>query len=67
MDLWYRSDVTHVRMEGLVKRGLLRERTGAAEWLIPGHEFAPASPDDYVVSFVPFHERELAVPPHLFF
>jgi hypothetical protein len=31
MESWYRSDVTHTRMEGLVKRGLLRERTEATE------------------------------------
>jgi hypothetical protein len=31
MESWYRSDVTHTCMEGLVKRGLLRERTEATE------------------------------------
>ena len=67
MDSWYRSDVTHARMEGLVKRGLLHERTDAAEWLVPDREDASAPPDGYVVSFVPFHERGLAVPPHPFF
>ena len=67
MDLWYCSDVTHARMEGLVKRGLLCGRTNAAEWLVPDREDAPMLPDGYVVSFVPFHERGLAVPPHPFF
>ena len=67
MDLWYRSDVTHARMEGLVKHGLLCERTDAAEWLMPGREEAPAPPDGYIVSFVLFHERGLIVPPHPFF
>ena len=54
-------------MEGLIKRGLLRGGTDAAEWFLPGHEDAPAPPDGYVVSFAPFHECGLAVPPHLFF
>ena len=67
MDSWYRSDVTHAHMEGLVKRGLLRGRTDAAEWLVPDHEDAPASPDGYVVSFALFHERGHVVPPHPFF
>ena len=67
MGSWYRSDVTHVCMEGLIKRGLLRGGTDAAEWFLPGHEDAPAPPDGYVVSFAPFHECGLAVPPHLFF
>ena len=67
MDSWYHSDVTHACMEGLVKHGLLRRRTDAAEWLAPGHEDAPTPPDGYVVSFMPFHERGLMVPSHLFF
>ena len=67
MDSWYRSDVTHARMEGLVKRGLLRRRTDAVEWLVPGREDTPMPPDGYVISFVPFHERGLIVPPHSFF
>ena len=33
METWYCSDVTHARMEGLVKRALLHERTDAARWL----------------------------------
>ena len=37
------------------------------EWLMPGREDAPASPDGYVVSFAPFHQRGLTVPPHPFF
>ena len=67
MDLWYRSDVTHAWMEGLVKRGLLHGRTDAAEWLVLDREDALAPPDGYIISFVPFHERRLAVPPHPFF
>ena len=67
MDSWYRSDVTQARIEGLVKRGLLHGRTDAAEWLVLDREDAPAPPDSYIVSFVPFHERGLTVPPHPFF
>ena len=67
MDSWYCSDVTHARMEGLVKRGLLRGRTDATKWLVPGREDALAPPDGYVISFALFHERGLVVPPHPFF
>ena len=67
MDSWHRSDVTYARMEGLIKHGLLHGRTDAAEWLVPGREDASAPPDDYVISFVLFHECRLMVPPHLFF
>jgi hypothetical protein len=38
MDSWYCSDVTHLRMEGLIKHDLLRVRTAAMEWLMPGGE-----------------------------
>ena len=67
MESWYRSDVTHARMEGLIKRGLLCRRTDAVERLMPGRENALALPDGYFVSFVPFHERRLTIPPHPFF
>ena len=67
MDMWYHSDITHTRMEGLVKHGLLRGRIDVAEWLVPSHEDAPAPPDGYVVSFMPFHERRLMIPPNAFF
>jgi hypothetical protein len=66
MKPWYRSDVPHARMEGLIMRGLLHERTKAMEWLMPDHEEAPAVPDGYVMSFTPFHERELVILPHSF-
>jgi len=67
MESWYRFDVTHARIEGLVKHSLLRGRTDAVEWLVPGREEAPVPPDGYVMSFAPFHERGLAIPPHPFF
>jgi len=67
MESRYRSDVTYARMEGLVKRSLLRGRTDAMEWLVPGHEDGPMPPDGYIVSFVPFQERGLVIPSHPFF
>ena len=67
MESWYCSDITHARMEGLVKRSLLHGRTDMAEWLVPGSEEVLASPDGYAVSFAPFHERGFTVPPHPFF
>ena len=36
------------------------------EWLVPGHEEVSAPPNGYVVSFVPFLERGLTMPPHRF-
>ena len=66
MESWYRSNVTHMHMEGLVKRGLLRGRTEVVEWLMPDHKEAPVLLDGYIVSFVPFHERGLMIPPHPF-
>ena len=67
MDSWYRSNITHAWMEGLVKRGLLCGRTDAAELLVLGHEDASVPLDGYVVSFTLLHERGLVVPPHPFF
>ena len=66
MESWFRSDFFHARMEGLVKKGLLRARTAVMEWIIPGGEDVPSPPAGYVVSFVPFHEHGFATPPHRF-
>ena len=66
MESWYRSDVTHACMEGLVKRGLLHERTDAMEWLVPDHEEVPMPLDGYIISFAPFQKRRLAIAPHSF-
>ena len=66
MESWYCSDVTHARVDGLVKRGLLRGRTEVVEWLVLGHEEVSSLPNDYVVSFAPFHERGFMIPPHPF-
>jgi hypothetical protein len=67
MEQWLHSDVTHRRMESLVKHGLLHVRTMVMEWLMPESEDMPTPPNGYVVSFIPFHERGLASPPHRFF
>jgi hypothetical protein len=53
-------------MEGLIKKGLLRVRTAANEWLVHDNEDEPMPLDGYVISFVPFHERGLATPSHRF-
>ena len=53
-------------MEGLVHRDLLRARTSAEEWLLPGDEGSASPPDGYVVSFAHFHERGLATTAHKF-
>jgi hypothetical protein len=50
-------------MEALVKHGLLRARMEANEWIVPSDEEVSMPPDGYVISFVPFHERGLVVPP----
>jgi hypothetical protein len=66
MDTWPHFDVTYSWMEGLVKKGLLHARTAMNEWIIPDNEDDPMLVDGYVVSFVPFHEHGLAMPPHRF-
>jgi len=53
-------------MQGLVKKGLFHARTMAMEWIIPGGEDELSSPDGYIISFVPFHERGFMTPPHQF-
>jgi hypothetical protein len=50
-------------MDTLVKHGLLQAKTEADEWVMPGDEEVSKPPDDYVISFVPFHEHGLMVPP----
>jgi hypothetical protein len=66
MESWHRFDILCARMKALVKRGLLRARMEANEWIMPGDKEVPMPPDGYVVSFVPFHERGLAAPPRFF-
>ena len=64
MEPWPRSNVLRVRMEGLVKKGLLYARTMVNEWIIPGGKDVPLPPDDYVISFIPFLEWGFLTPPH---
>jgi hypothetical protein len=53
-------------MEGLFNHGLLCARTAAHEWIVPnGHDFL-ALLDDYVVSFMHFHDHGLVAPAHRF-
>ena len=66
MDLWYHSDITFQRMEGLVRRSLVHARTSAEEWLLPGEDDLPSPSDGYMVLFMHFHERGFATPTHRF-
>ena len=66
MELWGKSGITPRRLEGLVRRGLLRPLSTVQEWLLPGDEAEPAPPEGYVVSFTIFHERGFAIPAHRF-
>lgn len=67
MASWGVSHFTSNRAEGLVRKGLLCEKTAADEWLLPGPEQVPSPPAGYVVSFAHFHERGFASPPSRFF
>jgi hypothetical protein len=64
MESWYHSDITHKRMESLVKHGLLHARTEVMEWLVPSNEETSTPPNGYVMSFTPFHECGLMTSPH---
>ncbi|XP_066310840.1 uncharacterized protein [Miscanthus floridulus] len=63
-DPWDPSDVTEEMLQSLVDGGLLRPVTDSSrpEWIAPYGELEPRPRDDYVVSFVSFHERGLSVP-----
>ena len=66
MDPGYKSTISPQRLEGLVRRGLLRPLTAAEEWRLPGEEDEPQPPEGYVVSFAHFHERGFTMPTHHF-
>jgi hypothetical protein len=36
------------------------------EWILPNNKESPSPLDGYVMSFVHFHERRLAIPTHRF-
>jgi hypothetical protein len=63
MESWHSSNILRAHMEALIKRGLLQVRTKVHEWIMPGDEEVPMPPAGYVISFMPFHERGLMVPP----
>jgi hypothetical protein len=63
---WESSTVTVAKLTTLVNRGLLRLRTSAREWLVPGNEVEPRLPPGYVVSFLAYHARGFAMLAHLF-
>jgi hypothetical protein len=68
-DAWARSLVTKRRLEELVRDGLLRPRASRTqpEWRVPlSDNRESARPEDYVVSFMAFHEMGLGVPPSHF-
>ena len=64
MDPGYKSNISPQRLEGLVRRGLLRPLTAIEEWRLPGEEDEPQLPKGYVLSFAHFHERGFAMPAH---
>ena len=66
MDPRYRSNISPQRLEGLIRRGLLRSLTTAEEWRLPGEEEELEPPEGYVVSFAHFHERGFAMSAHQF-
>lgn len=57
---WSRSLVEQVRLDALVSRGLLHERT----YRLPGPEDIPEPSAGFLVSFVHFHECGFVMPPH---
>jgi hypothetical protein len=62
---WERSSVTRLALGELVSAGQLaaNEEGRPAEWIVPpADDRTPNPPDDYVVSFIRFHERGFAAP-----
>lgn len=54
-------------LDRLVNAGLLRPLIDSSEWLVPEDEPVTERKSGYIVSFLPFHERGVGVPPHDFF
>jgi hypothetical protein len=63
---WQSSTVTEAMLTALVNRGLLRPRTPAGDWMVPGGEEEPHPPPGYVVRFLVYHARGFAMPAHRF-
>jgi len=63
-DAWGQSDVSVETLQSLIDNGLLRPVTdpNRPEWIAPSGEPEPRPRDDYIVSFVAFHERGLGLP-----
>lgn len=66
MAAWSRSSVVKKDLDELVAAELLHPLADGSEWLVPRDEPVPDMNDSYVVSFTPFHEQGVAVPPHDF-
>lgn len=62
IEFWRRSFVDQGRLDALISSGLLHE----GDYLLHGSEEVPEPPTGFVVSFVHFHERGFAMPPHPF-
>lgn len=60
------STVMGKDLDRLVTTSLLRPRIDGGEWLVPGLVPRPMYKEGYVVSFIPFHERGVAVLEHVF-
>jgi hypothetical protein len=68
-EAWIRYLVMEKKLQELVGDGLLWPRTSQdlPEWRVPPTNHREPSPlEDYVVSFVAFHERGLGAPPSRF-
>jgi hypothetical protein len=63
MEPWSHSDVYHLRMECLIKKGLLHMRVRGDRWIVPSNEDELVVPDSYVISFMHFHKHGLESPP----
>ena len=66
MEPWCKSNISLQRLEGLVRRGLIRPLTAVEEWRLPGDEDEPLPPEGNVMSFAHFHELGFAIPAHKF-
>jgi hypothetical protein len=63
----YFSNITNACFTSLASHDLIYERIEAMEWLAPGDEDVMRPLEGHIVSFLPFHERGLTLPPHHFF
>ena len=59
MDPGYKSNVSLRRLEGLVRRGLLRPLTAAEEWHLPGEEDEPPPAHQFFRGLLDYYQVEL--------